>query len=178
MGTGRQPSASNPYVSRKREVGKLDGGNRHLWSDPIPCLLSGGIREDAAHFCPYAFMACVPFGIVGYSWCLKPQTLFMPHCAVGMRPVGAVFTRTCAAFTGGFLLFVLGSKEKGLPLGVDCGLLWMCSGQKLPRGSSQLRHSGIGEWRSSLVVLRHHSETGARPPPMGPPTLENPGTIF
>ena len=133
MGTGRQPSASNPYVSRKREVGKLDGGNRHLWSDPIPCLLSGGIREDAAHFCPYAFMACVPFGIVGYSWCLKPQTLFMPHCAVGMRPVGAVFTRTCAAFTGGFLLFVLGSKEKGLPLGVDCGLLWMCSGQKLPR---------------------------------------------
>ena len=129
-------------------------------------------------FVPSAFMACVPFGIVGYSWCLKPQTLFMPHCAVGMRPVGAVFTRTCAAFTGGFLLFVLGSKEKGLPLGVDCGLLWMCSGQKLPRGSTQLRHSGIGEWRSSLVVLRHHSETGARPPPMGPPTLENPGTIF
>ena len=50
-------------------------------------------------------------------------------------------------------------------------------GQELPRGSTKLRHSGIGEWRSSCMVLRHHSETGARPPPIGPPTLENLGII-
>ena len=48
--TGRQPSVSNPYVSRKREVENLDGGNRHLWSASIPCLLSTATREDGGYF--------------------------------------------------------------------------------------------------------------------------------
>ena len=39
--TGRQPSASNQYVSRKREVGKLDRGNPRKMVRPGPLPFIG-----------------------------------------------------------------------------------------------------------------------------------------